>query len=282
MINRLPREEEWVSWSFVGAWAVLILLAIPMQQFIYEQGRVWMFGLFSVMAVFTTTIVILRYLFYYAPTSPSVYAWLLLVTIILIIMSSILRNAPPEEVFHVMQYFILGFLMFRALRHRMRDVSIYFAAILMCSIISIVDHATQWSSAAEYAGIELTWWNIFAASLAQLTIAKGLRPRLKSGSPNRRNSRRLGKLLAAAFILTGIGTLSFPARQAWYADRYPLELLKSKQSAIFDYTTSAMNYGFNEQQIFLSLALIVLGVGLAYRIFSQRGKTEQARHVPDL
>ncbi len=275
MLNRLPQEKESTSWLYSGCWVLIIFFTLPLLRFLHANGSKLMIGFLGICAVIVIALVTLRFFMFYTPPSNSIYAWMLLICLMLAGMSSQFKHAPPEEVFHIMQYYVLGFLCYRMLAHRIRDVSIYFAAIFFCAIVSIIDSTFQWASQREYWGINIVWWNVFVAALAQLTIAKGLQPRIISGLPNRRNMRRLGKLFAVAMILSGVSILSIPAREAWYAGQNPLELIKNGQNAMFDYSQSGLNYGFNEWQIWGSLMMIVIGFGIGYRNMAKKATVKK-------
>jgi hypothetical protein len=71
---------------------------------------------------------------------------------------------------------VLGLLLFRALRHHLRDPSIYFVVFLLGAIFGILDELIQWlvpGRCFDYRDIGI---NALAGGLVQLALAAGIRP----------------------------------------------------------------------------------------------------------
>jgi hypothetical protein len=160
------------------------------------------------------------------------YVWLLAVTAVFVLYTIDLR-ANPEEAIHFIQYGLLGILVYRALTHRVRDVSIYFAAAMIGGIVGMIDEAIQWLVPRRFWGLHDIWLNFFAASLG---IAKGLSPPIILGRPNRVNLRFLLRVAMVAVVLLGVGLMNTPARIHWYTERLPwLEFLERNESVMMEY-----------------------------------------------
>ncbi|MEE8055275.1 MAG: VanZ family protein [Gammaproteobacteria bacterium] len=239
MLERPPPEKEWVSWSFVALWSLIIFVTIPLariiQGFVEEQ---WGRDTFTYLVIGVTLVAAtaaVGYLKHVRAASPINYIWLFLVSAVFISYTIQLRKAP-EEAMHFVQYGVLGVLSYRALCHRIRDVSIYFAAAIIGAIVGMVDETIQWITPSRYWGLRDIWLNFFAASLSQVAIAKGLNPTVISGPPVASSVRLLCRLSAVALLLLGVSLVNTPARIAWYADRIPiLEFLQTNRSVMAEY-----------------------------------------------
>jgi hypothetical protein len=167
--------------------------------------------------------------------SRSSYFWLFATAAVFVGYTIHLRKSPEEAV-HFLQYGLLGVLTYRALANRLHDVSIYFAAAIICGIIGMLDEIIQWLTPARYWGLHDVWINFLAGSLVQIGIAKGLTPSIIRGLPSRRNFRVLCRLGMAAVVLLGFSVLNTPELIGWYADRFPrIGFLKTNRSVMAEY-----------------------------------------------
>jgi hypothetical protein len=53
---------------------------------------------------------------------------------------------------HFAQYGVLSYLIYRAFSHRVRAASIYWAVILLCAVVAMVDEFVQWLTPKRYWG----------------------------------------------------------------------------------------------------------------------------------
>ena len=240
MIEGPAREKQWVSWLYVVIWSLLIFVTIPLaralQIFVSRQWGREVFT-YAVMAAILVALagaaVYVRRILW---GTPSRYFWLLSVAAIFFGYTIKLGMKAPEEAIHFIQYGVLGILTYRALTHRLPDVSIYIAAAIIGGIIGTVDEIIQWLTPKRYWGLHDIWFNFFAASLVQISIAKGLKPKFIAGRPSRANLRFLCGLTVAAIALFGASLMNTPARIAWYAERIPrLAFLKQNESVMLEY-----------------------------------------------
>jgi VanZ family protein len=239
MLDRPPREREWVSWLSVGFWSLIVFVTVPLarnlQGFVSEHlGR----PAFAYLVIAVTLLwvgVALAYSFRQRSIRVSGGIWLLAVSAVFIGYTIELRTAPEEAV-HFIEYGLLGLLTYRALSHRVRDAGIYFAAVIIAGIVGTVDEAIQWATPLRVWDLRDIGLNVFAASLAQVAIAKGLRPRIVSGWPTAHSLHLVCRLATTGLLLLGASLLNTPDRIAWYADRVPLlEYLKETGSPMFEY-----------------------------------------------
>ena len=237
MLKNPPREKEWVSWLFVGLWTLIIFLTIPfaraIQKFVYLHWGRETFAYVVIGVIVAACAVGVIHLLRVRMSLRS-YVWLLAISAIFVKYTTELTS--PEESFHFIEYGLLGFLAYRALCHRIRDVSIYFIGAILCAVIGTVDELLQWITPGRFWGLRDIWLNGFAGALTQVAIAKGLRPTLISSSLSAVGIQWLCRVSGIAVLLLVVSFLNTPDRIATYSERYPfLEHLKNQQSMMFEY-----------------------------------------------
>ncbi len=198
MLDHPPRETPWLSWLYALIWSLIIFATIPfaraIQKYLSQQwGRdVFTYGVLSAIGI--TLVVSVICVLRYRSISRSSYFWLATVAAIFIGYTLELGRENPGEAIHFIQYGVLGVLVYRALTHRIHDVSIYCAAAIICGIIGIIDEVIQWLTPDRYWVLRDIWINFFSAGLIQISIAKGLKPRFIAGYPHSAKLRFLLKI----------------------------------------------------------------------------------------
>lgn len=239
MLHKPPGGKQWASWLWVVLWSLLILSTIPLARTIqtYVSAH-WGSATFTyvVLTVIASALAfVIGYLIRLKTAAGRHYVWLVSTSAIFIAYTLSLRESPEEAV-HFIQYGVLGVLLFRALSHRVRDVSIYLAAAIIGAFIGTIDEAIQWLTPERYWAYSDIWLNFLAVALVQITIAKGLDPRIISGTPKPHGIQFTSRLLIALLLLFVACLLNTPARVAWYAARMPaLESLKHNPSTMTEY-----------------------------------------------
>ncbi len=213
MLTAGPREPEWVSWLLAGLWALAIFATVPFartfQNLVSQHLGRPAFGYLTLVAVAIATAAAVRHLARRGQPAAS-YLWLAAVASIFV-GYTIHLWAEPEEALHFVQYGMLGVLTYRALCHRVGDVSIYAVASMIGVIVGMLDEILQWLTPGRFWGLDDLWVDFLATVLAQLAIARGLRPAIVSGPPRPASVRllkRCGALLLvvlAASLLVMIG-----------------------------------------------------------------------------
>ncbi len=238
MFKSSPRETEWVSWLFFALWSLVIFVTIPiartLQGFVEQHlGR----QTFTYVVIAVVTLVAVGAILYRIRLSVSTGSSVWLAFIALIFIGYTIRlSAAPAEAVHFLEYGVLGLLIYRALTHRVKDVSIYFMALMIGAMVGMMDEAIQWVTPKRFWGLNDIWLNFFAVGLTQVAIAKGFRPSIVSGRPGALNVQRLCLLTTVAVLLLTASLLNTPTRIAWYAQRIPiLEFLMTNESAMFEY-----------------------------------------------
>ncbi len=239
MLHHPPGGKEWTSWLWVVLWYVFILAAIPLARTIqiYVSAH-WGSDTFTyaVITIIASALVfVIAYLMRLKTASKRHYLWLAITAAIFIAYTLKLRQ-NPEEAVHFIQYGILGVLIFRALSHRIRDVSIYLSAAIIGTLFGTVDEALQWLTPERYWAYSDIWLNFLAVALVQLAIAKGLDPSIIAGAPRPTSIQLISRLLIILLLFFAAALINTPTRVAWYATRLPaLEFLERNPSTMTEY-----------------------------------------------
>lgn len=240
MLDSSPGEKQWLSWLYVSVWSLMIFLTVPFARAIQEfVSRQWSSDLFTygvLLAILVTLVILTVYIIRYRQISRSGYFWISIIGVIFILYTIKLGDESPEEAVHFIQYGVLGVLVYRALTHRIRDISIFFSAALICSIIGMIDEVIQWLTPQRYWGLRDVWLNFFAAALLQISIAKGLSPKIIAGKISPSNLRFLCRVTIIAAAVLGASILNTPERITWYSERIPwLDFLKGSDRVMVEY-----------------------------------------------
>ena len=238
MLDSVPQESEWRSWTWVLLCIGLIYATIPLARMLVESideqfGRDFFLYACVVLAALVGNAcwrnLRLRQL------SWSAHLWLLAVLGVFAFALYQLRSIP-EEALHLAQYALLGVLAYRALSHGVHDYSIYPLGFLLTSMVGMVDEYIQWTVPSRYFDLRDIAINAFSGLLAQVGLAMGLRPGLVARRPSARNWRRLGNWGVAALLLLMISFVNTPQRVAWYVTQLPvLEFLLDGNSMMAQY-----------------------------------------------
>lgn len=235
-MNSLPNRRFWLSWLCVVLCAFAIFFTVPLARSISNfvsthLGRSF-FGFFVLMAA-TVTFVGIFYLLYVRLKIRTLknYIWLTLVSGAYVYFTLKLWE-NPEEAVHFIEYGILGFLLFLALRHHLNDEGIYLAAFLAGSLVGIFDEIIQWIVPGRYWDIRDVGLNALSSGLFLIIMWKGIRPKLPYQSIQPKSIKIISILLAANLILLGLCFSNRPARVHKYTEIFPLLSGLKKQEAM--------------------------------------------------
>lgn len=239
MLERPPRENEWLSWTAVVIWSLFIFSLVPMARAIQERVAEVYEPEIYIYAVIATVILCAAATAIYqvrrASVSRAGLVWLFSVAAVYVLYTLSLRSAKIEAL-HFILYGVLGLLLYRALTHRVRDLGVYFAAALLGAIVGIVDEVLQWLTPRRTWGLRDIWIDFVGAALMQVAIAKGLRPTIISNRLSASSIRLVSRLGAACLLLLGLCALNTPPRIAWYASQVPaLAFLETNDSVMLEY-----------------------------------------------
>lgn len=239
MIREPPREHEWLSWLWAAFLAAVILVTIPFARAITDfvaarWGRAVFRDIVTMLVILALGILILI-AFRLRDLPRRNVLWLLLAGALMLYFTLGVR-ASAEETIHFLEYCALGFLVFRALAHRTRDLGIYPAAFLICATLGLFDEVVQWFTPERVFDLRDVGFNAVGGAISQMAIAGGFSPRYIRPSVQPATVRRLC-LYAAAFVgLFWLCLSNTPAMTARLVCRIPqLWYLLYKTSAMTEF-----------------------------------------------
>jgi hypothetical protein len=237
--NNVSRAEEKKAWFAVAAWAMLILVSIPvargLRDWVAERWSSALFGYAALAGVLLMAAwgagAIWRARRRFSWSSG---AWLAVVAAVSIgWISSLWRN--PEEALHIVEYGILGLLFANGLRHRVGDATVFVIAALLTTCFGIVDELIQWANPTRYFDFRDIWLNAGASSLALIGMWKGVSgQRIEPISA--RAVRRLCFFAAATLLLILLLLSLTPSRVEAVVRAIPaLSFLTDPRDAVAEY-----------------------------------------------
>ena len=239
MLDRPPREKEWVSWTAVLLWSVLIFAFVPLARAIrdvvsqYSGPEIYTYAVIGVVVLAAVLMAVSQ--LRRARVGLVQFAWLLAVAAAYILYTVFLKGAAIEAM-HFVLYGLLGFLVYRALSHRVHDTGIYFAAAIAGAIVGMLDEALQWAAPKRFWALQDIWIDFVGAALMQVAIAQGLRPTIIARGFSPASVRLVSRLAAVALVLLAITALNTPPRIAWYSSQIPaLAFLQTNESVMLEY-----------------------------------------------
>lgn len=235
------RRRERRGWLAVALWSLGIFAVIPLAREIQalvgaSVGRS-AFGFFVIASVAVGTgaaILSVARRRDALPASRAATVWLLGVAAVFVGYTVALWK-NPEEALHFVQYGVLGALLHRVLRCRLRDSGIYLAAGALGAAVGVVDEAIQWLTPRRFWGLRDVWLNFMAGALVQLAIAKGIRPAGIHGPPGPRSVRWLAGSASLTLLLLGVSLLNTPDRMRSYGRLPGLAFVVERGSVMLEY-----------------------------------------------
>jgi len=207
----------------VGLCSLAIFLTVPVarriQRFVYNNWGRETFGYFVLVVLTIGALSLLYYLIFKLKIrAPSNYIWLFLVTGLYIYFTLKLWKIPEEAV-HFLEYGLLGFFLFKALSHHVRDKSIYLTAALFALFIGTIDEFLQWMMPERYWDFKDAGLNGLSGTLFQLAVWKVLRPKIISEKISLKSLRIFSVAIALCIILLGLCVSNTPNRVANYTKK---------------------------------------------------------------
>jgi len=228
--------------------SISIFLIVPVgraiQRFVSDKWGRATFG-YSVLVVLATAFF---YLIYFLTSklkirSASNYIWLFIIGGLYVYFTLKLWDIP-EEAIHFLEYGLLGFFLFKALNHHIRDKSIYFTATLFALLVGTFDEILQWITPQRYWEFRDVWLNTLSGGLFQLAIWKVIRPKIISEKINFKSFKIFTYISASCLILLGLCVLNTPQRVASYTKRIPRLSFLQKEEPM-----SESGYKFKDPEI---------------------------------
>jgi len=238
VLDKPPKEPEWLSWCYVAAGVLVIFFTIPfaraLRKIVEEQIGSEFFLYITAAVALTVGLIALRSLQKRNLPLNARFSLFGIIAAFLFYIYS-LRDMP-EEAIHIAEYGMVSVLVYRALVHRVHNFSIYLLATLVVGVIGVFDEYIQWITPSRVFDLRDIRTNIISGGLAQLTIAAGLRPRIVSGSPGATSWSRLSFFSAAGIFILLLGFMNTPQRINWYATHIPaLQFLLDNDSMMVEY-----------------------------------------------
>ncbi len=166
--------------------------------------------------------------------SPSRYVWLLVLTgfysyFILYQIKS------PAEAIHFLEYGLLGFFLFRALKFKTKDISIFFTATLFSMFIGTVDEIIQWITPRRFWSFHDVWLNTLSGGLFLLGLWTVFKPAEISKKINSKSIRVFSYTFIICILLLGLCASNTPHRVAHYTKLIPKLSFLLKEESMSEY-----------------------------------------------
>jgi hypothetical protein len=116
---------------------------------------------------------------------------------------------------------LLGFFLFRALKHHIKDSSIYFTATFFCLLIGTFDEILQWITPRRFWDFQDVGLNTLSGGLFLLTIWKVLKPKVITEKINPKSIRILTSISIVCILVLGLCASNTPRRVAHYTNLMP-------------------------------------------------------------
>ena len=216
-------QRERTRWLVVVLWITVIYTTIPLVRRLREAyisrwpAELIGYGVMAVVVGVTIAgIFFLRRR--HRRFEPADVVWLLGVASVLLLWTSHLMG-QPEEAVHFLEYGVLGVLLYRALRTRIPDATVFFAAAVVGILVGTVDEVIQWLVPLRYWDYRDILLNGGASVLIQIAIWR-MAPR--SAAPISLSSLRfLCRLAAAELLLLTFCLAATPQRLAQVSRHFP-------------------------------------------------------------
>jgi len=232
-------KKVFISWLWVALCSITIFVTIPVartiQRFISNNwGRISF--IYFVLFILALGFLGLFYLLFFRlrVRSASNYIWLFIVGGLYTYFTLKLWKIP-EEAIHFLEYGLLGFFLFKALTHNIRNKSIYFAATLFALFIGTFDEIFQWIIPNRVWNFRDVGLNVLSGGLFQLAIWKVVRPKIISEKINANSLKIFSSVLASCLILLGLCASNTSQRVAFYTKRIPSLSFLQKEEPMGDF-----------------------------------------------
>lgn len=219
------KKKIFFSWLWVVLCSISIFLIVPagrtIQKFVSDNWGEKFFVFFVLGILGLALIFLICFLIFKLKIrSPSNYVWLFLITGTYTYFTLKLISAPVEAA-HFLEYGLLGFFLFKALSHHVRDKSIYFTATLFALLVGTFDEIIQWIIPLRYWDFRDVGFNALSGALFQLTLLKVVKPKIISEKIKVKSVRIFTSICAVCLIVLGLCTSNTTKRVAYYSKLIP-------------------------------------------------------------
>ncbi len=203
-----PWKRRLLDWLAVALCGLVILLAAPLarivQEFISRQVGRTSIGFF-VLAVLAFVLVAVAVRLFHRPGRRPLARLIGMAAVAGVFIFFTLKLWPnPEEAVHFLEYGILGFLLFRALRHSFPNVLVYPSAFLAGALVGLADETLQWVLPGRVWDFRDLGFNALAAGLVQIGLAMSIKPAGLDRPADVRSLRRVSGLAAVLLLALGL------------------------------------------------------------------------------
>ncbi len=225
----------YLSWFWVALCALLIFFTVPLartiQRFVYDT---WGSELFGYTVLISTGIVffLALYILFFRLKIRSVlnYIWIFVIGCLYVYFTLRLWEIPEEAV-HFLEYGLLGFFIFNALKLKIKDKTIFITAFLIGCLIGIFDEILQWTVKERFWDFRDVGLNALSSGLFQAAMWLGIKPKEISQKIQRRSLRTVSIFLAANILLLGLCLSNTPKRVQSYTKALPfLSFLQQEEA----------------------------------------------------
>jgi len=141
----------------------------------------------------------------------------------------------PEEAVHFLEYGLLGFFLFKALSHHVRDKSIYITATFFALFIGTIDETLQWITPERYWDFRDAGLNALSGGLFQLSVCKVVVPKIISEKINAKSFRIFASVFTSCLIILGLCVSNTPNRIYLYTQKIPLLSFLQKEEPMSEF-----------------------------------------------
>ena len=240
MFQGPPREKKGLTWAFFIGWSLLIFVVVPLTPVAikwlgpYLQMRLLVFG--SMGVILAATVIALVYLARISPRRIQANLFWMFGILLVYAYFCFFEVKADQEALHFLEYGFLGLLAFRALSHDVRDVTIYASAVVMVTIVASIDEVIQWLTPGRYFDLHDVKFDALSAILAQVAIAKGMRPPFINEPVKPRSVRILCRFAVVQLLILAFCVWNTPVRVVRYSEMIPaLKFLQYDDNAMSEY-----------------------------------------------
>lgn len=211
------------SWLWVVLCSIGIFLSVPVgreiQDYVSKNWGRSLFGYFVFAAVGAGFLGLLYVLIFKLKIrSYSRYFWLVVVAGLYGYFTFLLWDIPEEAV-HFLEYGLLGFFLFKALSHDVKDKSIYLTGTLLALLIGTFDETFQWIIPDRSWDFRDVGLNGLSGGLFQLSVWKVVRPGFIKGFFTAKSLRIFSGALIGCALILGLCASNTPDRVYSYTEK---------------------------------------------------------------
>ncbi len=231
---KIIQKKILYSWIWVVFYSIIIFLSVPValtiQKFVAKNFGKNTF-IYFVLSVVGFAFLSLLYLliFKLKVRSLSNYIWLFILAGLYFYFTLKLVKSPAEAI-HFLEYGLLGFFLFRALKYDIKDKSIYLTGTLFCLLVGTFDETFQWITPGRFWSFHDVGLNTLSGGLFQVALWKVVKPKIISEKIRAKSIRIFTSIFAVCLVVLGLCASNTPKRVAHYTKLMPwLSFLKKEE-----------------------------------------------------